>query len=118
MNKELEQAKEYNRAKVLKMLEENKVVTNKEFTKAQIGRFGDSIRQLRMEGYIISKVRVPESKGTVEYSLIGKGEPVEQVSALEKMQSTLINMGYGKLAENLVEVLEKAQVTVRNKPVY
>ena len=115
---EIEQAKERNREVVLNMLLAQKSVTNKEFTKAQIGRFGASIKELRMEGYIISKVRIPESNGTVEYSLVGKGEPVPQVSALEKLQNALINMGYENLAESLVEVLENSQVTVRNKPIY
>ena len=118
MNKELEQAKEHNRAKVLKMLEESKVVTNKEFTKAQIGRFGASIEQLRVEGYIISTKRIPKSEGTVEYTLIEKGEPIEKVPAKEKLRAIIKEHGYHAFADNLEEFLDLAQVTLRNKPIH
>ena len=118
MNEDLEQAKEHNRAKVLKMLEESKVVTNKEFTKAQIGRFGASIEQLRCEGYTISTKRIPNSDGTVEYTLTGKGEPIEKIPAKEKLRAIIKSHGYHAFADNLEEILDLAQVTLRNKPIH
>lgn len=118
MKKEIEEAKKHNRTKVLKMLEENKVVTNKDFTKAQIGRFGASIEQLRVEGYIISTKRIPKSDGTVEYKLIGKGEPIEKIPAIEKLRAIIKSHGYHAFADNLEEFLDLAQVTLRNKPIH
>lgn len=117
-NEEIQEAQEKNREKILGMLEQQGTVTNKEFTMAQIGRFGASISQLRSEGYIIDKVRIPDSNGTVSYTLMGKGEPVIQLSATETLIETLKTKGYLDVANNLVEILTEANVTVRNKPVY
>jgi hypothetical protein len=118
LREDIKQAKESNDEKVLGMLQSQRIVTNKEFTKAQIGRFGSSIKGLRDEGYLIAKERVPNSEGTVTYTLMGKGEPIPQVSATELVVDALVKRGFKEVAESFVDILKEANVTVRNKPIY
>lgn len=116
LSKNVEGAKEYNKEIVLNMLQAQTEVSNKEFTKAGIGRFGASISELRLEGYEIDKTFVPDYDGVVLYKLIGKGEPIEKTSAVDKFKAVLGKLGHSVVAEHLEDILKEAQVTMRNKP--
>ena len=115
---EVKKAIEVNLNRVLFMLETQGTVTNKEFLQAGIGRFGASIMLLRDRGYVIEKRKVPNSKGDVAYTLVTKVTAQPRKPATEKLMEILSKKGYSDVAENLLDILEEARVTIRNKPIY
>lgn len=115
-SKEIEQVKINLKDKILDMFDNNKSITNKEFTKAGIGRFGATINILRNEGYIIEKKFIPNADGTYVYTLKGKEAPPKKLSAIDSLKTVLKNKGYENIAETIKDLLVEANVSIRNNP--
>lgn len=97
----------------LELLRSQHLVSSNTFYEMKINRFRSYVCELRKMGYEIETVVFD---GVAHYKLISEPSEIKEAkTAYNSLAHVLYKKGHNDVAENLMEILEEAEVAIRFK---